>query len=66
VKNGKFAKWFTGADDLVAQANRQLAAANGAPITWHVADPEAAAAIRNLFNAKNITGINVVHTPAVP
>jgi filamentous hemagglutinin len=66
VRNGQFQPWFNGQDALVEQATRQLGAANGAPITWNVAEPEAATAIRNLFNANNINGINVVHPPAVP
>jgi filamentous hemagglutinin len=66
VKDGQFKPWFNGADDLVAQAQRQIAAANGTPITWHVAEAEAATAIQNLLRSKGIQGITVVHTPPVP
>jgi filamentous hemagglutinin len=63
VKGGQFKPFFKGADELVSQAQRQLAAANGTPVTWHVAEPEAATAIRNLFKITDIRGINVVNTP---
>ncbi len=68
VRNGEFRGFFQGQRALLEQARRQVAAANGAPITWHVAEADAVSAIRNLFaNAKPpITGITVVHTPPVP
>ncbi len=59
VRGGQFQPWFQGADGLVSQATRQLAAAGGTPIQWVVAEPEAAAAIRNLFGQNGISGINV-------
>jgi hypothetical protein len=66
ARDGIFQPWFKGADNLVAQAKSQLAAANGAPITWHVAEQEAATAIQNLFQSQGILGITVVYTPPVP
>jgi RHS repeat-associated protein len=63
VKNGEFLPWYNGADSLVAQAQRQLAAAGGTPIDWRVAEPEAATAMRNLFANNGITGINVATWP---
>jgi Restriction endonuclease fold toxin 5 len=66
VRDGEFRSWFTGADDLVAQAQRQLNVAGGQPVTWHVAEAEAATAIRNLLQERGIQGISVVHTPANP
>jgi hypothetical protein len=63
VRNGKFQPWFTGADHLVSQARRQLAAAGSTPITWSVAEAEAATAIRNLFKRRDVVGINVVYVP---
>ena len=60
-------QWFTGAPDLVDQAERQLAAAGNTPITWYVADPEAVTAIKNLFQNNDVEGINVVPTlPKTP
>ena len=68
----KFAKnlepkgWFKqGAKDLVAQAERQIKAAGGIPIRWHVAEEKAAKAIQNLLDAAGLKGIEVVHTPVV-
>ena len=63
AKNGKFVDWYNGADSLVGQAQRQLAAAGGVPIEWRVAEPAAATAIQNLFADNGITGINVVNVP---
>ena len=34
-KSGTFKEWFSGANGFVDQARRQLAAANGTPITWY-------------------------------
>ncbi len=60
-------RWFehSGADQLVAQARRQLEAAPGVPIRWHVAEKKAADAIRKLLNLKKVNGIEVVHTPSL-
>lgn len=66
VKNGEFRSWFTGKEAIVDQAKRQVAAAKGAPIVWHVAEETAADAIRNALSEFNIKGIDVVHTPAAP
>jgi hypothetical protein len=60
--------WFknSGAADLVKQAQRQLAKAQGLgiPIEWHVAETKTADAIRKLLRDNNIRGIKVVHAPA--
>jgi hypothetical protein len=66
VRNGRFQRFFNGQDALLDQARRQVAAANVAPITWHVAEADAATAMWNLLADNNITGINIVHTPVVP
>ena len=59
--------WFehSGAKGLVDQAERQIAAANGLPIRWHVAEKKAADAIRKLFRDAEVEGVEVVHTPAL-
>lgn len=64
-KNGKFYDWFLrkGGKELLNQAERQVAAANGAPIHWHVAERAAAEAIRALLRSAKITGIRVFFTP---
>jgi len=63
VSNGEFKPWFQGADALVSQAQRQIGAANGAPITWHVAEQDSAAAIQNLLQSRGVQGVTVVYTP---
>ncbi len=63
VKNGQFQPYFNGAQSLVDQAERQLAAARGTPITWSVAESSTATAIENLFAENGISGINVVYVP---
>ncbi|WP_436500390.1 SpvB/TcaC N-terminal domain-containing protein [Actinokineospora sp. HUAS TT18] len=65
VKNGQFQSWWKGADGLVAQAQRQLAAAGKTPIQWSVAEASAAQAITRLFASRGITGIRVVHVPSL-
>ena len=65
VMNGRFRSWFSGRQGLIDTARRQLAAAGGTPITWHVAEAEAATAMRNLLADEGITGITIIHTPAV-
>lgn len=64
VKNGQFVSWFKGADALVGQAQRQVAAAGGRAIQWHVAEQSAVQAMRTLLQESRIRGIEVVYTPA--
>jgi Restriction endonuclease fold toxin 5 len=45
VKDGEFIKNYDGAQGLVEDAERQVAAANGAPITWSVAEEPVVSAI---------------------
>jgi hypothetical protein len=61
-------EWFapSGAHQLVEQAKRQLDAAPGVPIRWHVAEKRAADAIRMLLEQGKVKGIEVVHTQALP
>lgn len=60
--------WFapSGAKQLVEQARRQVEAAHGAPIRWHVAEKKAAEAIRELLEGAGFGRIEVVHTPPLP
>ncbi|MCX6544505.1 MAG: Tox-REase-5 domain-containing protein [Acidobacteria bacterium] len=60
VKDGAFLSWFNGAADLVAQAQRQLAAAGGTPVQWTFAEAAAAEATRALFKANGIKGIQII------
>jgi len=66
VKDGKFVEWFEGADSMVDQAARQIGAAGATPIEWHIAEEEAAQAIRKLLAADPRTsGVKVLYTPPV-
>ncbi len=66
-ENGLPKPWFkAGAQELVAAAKRQIVAARGMAIEWHVAEQEAANAIRVLLQNNNVTGIRVVYTPPAP
>ena len=64
-KDGEFVfqDWYSGADGLVEQAERQLKVANGAPVEWRVRDREVVLALRQKFADNDIQGINVVHYP---
>ncbi len=66
VKNGRFTRFFTGADDIVEQAKSQLAAAGELKVRWHVAEAETAQAIGVLLEDAKLSKIEIVHTPALP
>ncbi|WIG95089.1 Tox-REase-5 domain-containing protein [Myxococcus sp. SDU36] len=63
-------RWFrhSGAKALIEQARRQLDSIQGKsiPIRWHVAEVDAADAIRKLLDGASISGIEVVHTLPLP
>ena len=59
--NGEFKPWFS-VQKLLNQAESQLAASGGNPITWHVAEPSATTAIQNLFQDNGLGIINVINT----
>ncbi len=52
-------------EGLLAQAQRQIKAANGAAIEWHFAEEAAANTVQQLFKDKGITGISVHYTPSI-
>jgi hypothetical protein len=60
--------WFapSGAQQLIDQVLRQLRAAKGVRIRWHVAEEKAANAIRKLLKDNKLLGVEVVHTPPLP
>lgn len=60
--SGEFKPWFNGQQSLLNQAYNQLEAANGIPIVWHVAEPSAATAIRNLLQSNGFGNIRIVNT----
>lgn len=66
VKANEFEGFFVGQSGLIDQARRQVAAANGTPITWHFAESTAADAMRALLNEEQVSGIKVVHTAVMP
>lgn len=56
--------WTVRTDKLVGQAESQLAALpDGAVLEWHVSDPYGAAAIRKLFESRDLFDITVIYTP---
>ena len=63
VKDGQFQPWFSGADDLVMQAQRQLQAAEGTPIQWFFAEETAADATKYLLQSRGITGVEIIYSP---
>ncbi|TQF12258.1 hypothetical protein FJV41_30075, partial [Myxococcus llanfairpwllgwyngyllgogerychwyrndrobwllllantysiliogogogochensis] len=60
--------WFknSGAKSLLAQADRQLQAAKGVSIRWHVAEESAARAIQKWLSRNDVRGVEVVFTPPNP
>ncbi|XXF79945.1 Tox-REase-5 domain-containing protein [Myxococcaceae bacterium GXIMD 01537] len=62
-------RWFeaSGAKALVEQAQRQLRAVRGtgSRIRWHVAEDKTVEALKELFRANDIEGIEVVFTPPI-
>jgi Restriction endonuclease fold toxin 5 len=64
-ENGQWEAWFSGKEKLLKEAGSQVAAAGNRPVVWHVAEQDAANAMRQLFKDSNIN-VNVVHTPANP
>jgi hypothetical protein len=64
VRNGDFQPFFEGRQELLDQASRQLnAPGRSHSIIWHVAEPEAAAAMRKLLQDNGYGAIRVKHTP---
>jgi hypothetical protein len=61
-KSGAFESFFNGAKQLESQALRQLKAAKGVPIEWHVAEPRVANAIRTLLQKSGAERIKVLNT----
>lgn len=67
--DGQFMYWFreTEADGWRWQAERQLAAANGRPVRWYVAEREVADAIRSFFSDDRLLRqIEIIYAPVLP
>jgi hypothetical protein len=63
---GTWKGFFKGRDALVEQATRQVTAAAGRPVEWHVAEKKAADAMQELLqNADPLTRRNILvrHVP---
>lgn len=63
-ENGEWKPFFKGADTLVDQARRQLAAAGDTPVEWVVAEEQAADAMERMLDAADITEIEITYVPA--
>jgi len=63
VRDGDFRKWFSGADSLMSQAERQIRAAAGHQVEWRFSDPLGAAVTQKLLTARGLTEIRVVYYP---
>ncbi|WP_457472167.1 Tox-REase-5 domain-containing protein [Streptomyces sp. TE4109] len=50
------------ADRWAAQARRQVDAARGKPVEWHLSDPDVAEAAREMFSEQGID-VKVINTP---
>jgi hypothetical protein len=55
--------WFEGVDQMLEQAKRQLRAAKGAPVEWHVAEQKVADLLRELFREAELGRIKIIPTP---
>jgi filamentous hemagglutinin len=62
---GEWQSWAQTPTKLLNQAGNQISAANGVPVVWHVAEPEATTAIQDLLQSNGVKGITVIHTPPV-
>lgn len=62
VTDGQFRPGMNVIDGSLDQARRQIQAADGVPVQWHVMEPEAAQAFRDLFRREGID-IEVIHAP---
>ncbi|MGF1661760.1 MAG: Tox-REase-5 domain-containing protein [Kineosporiaceae bacterium] len=60
---GTWQDFFRGQGALVDQAERQVTAAGGRPVEWHVAEKEAAEAIEELLRGAKVRGVHVKHIP---
>jgi hypothetical protein len=62
IRNGRFRDGFRGATEMLDEVRRQLVAARGITIKWHIAEADVADAIKRLFLEHGID-IDVIFTP---
>jgi hypothetical protein len=60
-KQLNFVRIFKGRLQMLDQAKRQVAAANGTPVRWIVAEEKLAGALKKLFKANGLEDIEVIH-----
>ncbi|MBQ9935243.1 MAG: hypothetical protein IJO70_05275 [Lachnospiraceae bacterium] len=60
-ETGEFFDWFSGKQDFVEQARRQIAASENARIQWYFAEEETLNAVQDLFMEYGITGIELIY-----
>jgi hypothetical protein len=61
--DGKIVTWFTGDEAIAIQAWRQLEAANGVPVEWHVLNEPSLKLFEAIFARKGITDIKLILHP---
>jgi hypothetical protein len=61
-----FARWAARALVEDARRRHEAARAAGTRVRWHVAEEQAARALRKLFEEHALSDVEVVHTPALP
>ena len=64
-KTGKFADWFKGKPEIIDQAKRQIAAANGSKIQWYFSQEDALNVTKDLLESKEIYGIEFIFEPKI-
>ncbi len=62
-RTGKFKVWFTGVEDIIDQAAKQLEASEGAPVVWYFSDKTSMDVIKNYFESQGIIGIIFIYEP---
>jgi hypothetical protein len=68
-ESGQPKTWYEksgGFDGLIDQASRQLRAARGIPVEWHVAERELVEILLDHFEQTGLKDIKVIYTPPVP
>jgi len=62
---GGWQDWFTGAEDIEAQMQKQSAAAAGRTVEWHFAERPVADFFRAFADKNRLSNIIVIYTPPV-
>ncbi|MFL5344026.1 MAG: Tox-REase-5 domain-containing protein [Hyalangium sp.] len=68
-ESGQPEVWYEksgGFDGLIEQASKQVRAARGIPLEWHVAERELVEILLDHFQQAGIKGIKVIYTPPIP